>query len=163
MTQEKIDGSLRFLSSLPITGREHAASRVVATAALTVPLVIWLATLLPLFQLATLPVAVAAGIGFGAVVLLVSLVAIAFQYRYSGQKARSVLVYAAVAFVVVLWISTRFEGWSAVIRTPAVIVTGALVAGIGVVAIGWYALRTIVGLAPVYDGENDGLTTGVAE
>ena len=102
MTQEKIDGSLRFLSSLPITGREHAASRVVATAALTVPLVIWLATLLPLFQLMALPGAVATGIGFGAVVFLVSLVVIAFQYRYSGQKARSVFMYAAVAFVAVL-------------------------------------------------------------
>ena len=163
MTQEKIDGSLRFLSSLPITGREHAASRVVATAALTVPLVIWLATLLPLFQLMALPGAVATGIGFGAVVFLVSLVVIAFQYRYSGQKARSVFMYAAVAFVVVLWISTWFEGWSAVIRTPAVIVTGALVSLIGAMATGRYALRTIVRLAPVYDGENDELAVGVAE
>ena len=163
MTQEKIDGSLRFLASLPITGREHAASRVLATAALTMPLVIWLATLLPLFQLETLPVAVAAGIGFGAVAFLGSLVVIAFQYRYSGQKARSVVTYAAVAFVAVLFILTRFEGWSAVILTPAVIVTGALVSLIGVMATGRYALRTIVRLAPVYDGENDGLTTGVAE
>ena len=163
MTQEKIDGSLRFLSSLPITGREHAASRVVATAALTVPLVIWLATLLPLFQLMALPGAVATGIGFGAVVFLVSLVVIAFQYRYSGQKARSVFMYAAVAFVAVLFISRRFEGWSAVILTPAVIVTGALVSLIGAMATGRYALRTIVRLAPVYDGENDELTTGVAE
>ena len=163
MTQEKIDGSLRFLASLPITGREHAASRVLATAALTMPLVIWLATLLPLFQLMALPGAVATGIGFGAVVFLVSLVVIAFQYRYSGQKARSVFMYAAVAFVVVLFISTRFEGWSAVILTPAVIVTGALVSLIGAMATGRYALRTIVRLAPVYDGENDGLTTGVAE
>ena len=163
MTQEKIDGSLRFLSSLPITGREHAASRVVATAALTVPLVIWLATLLPLFQLMALPGAVATGIGFGAVVFLVSLVVIAFQYRYSGQKARSVFMYAAVAFVAVLFISRRFEGWSAVILTPAVIVTGALVSLIGAMATGRYALRTIVRLAPVYDGENDELAVGVAE
>ena len=151
MTQEKIDGSLRFLASLPITGREHAASRVLATAALTMPLVIWLATLLPLFQLETLPVAVAAGIGFGAVVFFVSLVVTAFQYRYSGQKARSVVTYAALAFVAVLWISTRFEGWS------AVILTGALVSLIGAMATGRYALRTIVRLAPVYDGENDEL------
>ena len=55
MTQEKIDGTLRFLSSLPVTGREHAASRVLATAALTTPLVIWLATMLPLFQLESFP------------------------------------------------------------------------------------------------------------
>ena len=157
MTQEKIDGSLRFLASLPITGREHAASRVVATAVLAMPLVIWLATLLPLFQLATLPVAVAAGIGFGTAVFFVSLVVTAFQYKYSGQKARSVFTYAALAFVAVLWISTRFEGWSAVIRTPAVIVTGALVSLIGAMATGRYALRTIVQLAPVYDGENDEL------
>ncbi len=40
---------------------------------------IWLATLLPLFQLEPLTVAVASGIGLGAVVFLVSLVVIAFQ------------------------------------------------------------------------------------
>ncbi len=164
MTQEKIDGSLRFLSSLPVTGREHAASRVLATAALTTPLVIWLATTLPLFQLESLPGGpVVTGIGMGMAVFLASLVVIAFQYRYSGQKARSILVYAGLAFVVVLWISTWFEGLSAVIRIPAVIVTGALVSLIGAMATGRYVLRTIVRLAPVYDGENDELAVGVAE
>ena len=107
MTQEKIDGSLRFLSSLPVTGREHAASRVLASAALTMPLVIWLAVLLPLFQLESLAGGpVVTGIGMGAAVFLVSLVVIAFQYKYSGPKARSVFVYALAAFVAVIWIST---------------------------------------------------------
>ncbi len=162
MTQEKIDGSLRFLSSLPVTGREHAASRVLATAALTMPLVIWLAVLLPLFQLESLPGGpVVTGIGMGAAVFLVSLVVIAFQYKYSGPKARSVFAYVLVAFVAVIWISTLFEGSPAELLTPAVIATGALVSGIGIVAVGRFAVRTIVEYAPIYDREKDELTSGV--
>ncbi len=162
MTQEKIDGSLRFLSSLPVTGREHAASRALAAAALTMPLPIWLGVLLPLFRLESLPGGpVVTGIGMGAAVFLVSLVVIAFQYRYSGPKARSVFVYVLIAFVGVIWISTLFEGSPAELLTPAAIATGALVFGTGVVAVGWFAVRTIVEYAPIYDREKDELTSGV--
>lgn len=161
MTQEKIDGSLRFLSSLPVTGREHAASRALAAAALAMPLVIWLAVLLPLFRLESLPGGpVVTGIGFGAAVFLVSLVVIAFQYKYSGPKARSVFNYVLVAFVAVIWISTRFEGSASELLTPAVIAGGALITGIGAAAVGWFAVRTIVEYAPVYDREKDELTSG---
>ena len=164
MTQEKIDGTLRFLSSLPVTGREHAASRVLATAALTTPLVIWLTTMLPLFQLESLPGGpVVTGIGMGMAVFLVSMVVIAFQYKYSGPRARSIFVYALVAVVVVVWISTRFEGSPTELFTPMVIVTAALVSGVGAAAVGWFALRTIVEYAPVYDRDNLELTNGVAE
>ena len=164
MTQEKIDGTLRFLSSLPVTGREHAASRVLATATLTTPLVIWLATLLPLFQLESLPGGpVVTGIGMGMAVFLVCLVVIAFQYKYSGPKARSVFVYFLVAFAAIVWISTWFEGSPAELLTPMVIVTAALVSGVGAAAVGWFALRAIVEYAPVYDRDNLELTNGVAE
>ncbi|MDE2874394.1 MAG: ABC-2 transporter permease [Gemmatimonadota bacterium] len=163
MTQEKIDGSLRFLSSLPITGREHAASRFLATAALSMPLVIWLAALLSLFRLESLPGGpVVTGIGMGAAVFLVSLVAIAFQYKYSGPKARSVFVYVSAAFVAVIWISTLLDGSPAEFLTPAVIATGALVSGIGAAAVGWFAVRTIVEYAPTYDRDKDELTSGVS-
>lgn len=162
MTQEKIDGSLRFLSSLPVTGREHAASRVLATAALTIPLPIWLAVLLPLFQLESLPGGpVVTGLGMGAAVFLVSLVVIAFQYKYSGPKARSVFVYVLAAFVAIFWISTMFEESPAVLLTPAVIAAGALICGIGMAAVGWFAVRTIVEYAPAYDRERHELTSGV--
>lgn len=163
MTQEKIDGSLRFLSSLPVTGREHAASRALAAAALAMPLATWLAVLLPLFQLEPLPGGpVVTGIGMGAAVFLVSLVVIAFQYKHSGPKARSVFAYVLVAFVAVIWISTRFEGSPAEFLTPAVIATGALVSGIGVAAVGWFAVRTIVEYAPVFDRDKDELASGVS-
>ena len=153
MIREGLDAGL---SSLPVTGREHAASRVLATAALTTPLVIWLATTLPLFQLESLPGGpVVTGIGMGMAVFLVSMVVIAFQYKYSSPKARSIFVYAMVASVVVLRIATWFEGSPTALLTPAVIVTGALVSLIGAMATGRYVLRTIVRLAPVYDGEND--------
>ena len=164
MTQEKIDGTLRFLSSLPVTGREHAAGRALATAALTTPLVIWLATLLSLFQLESLPGGpVVTGIGMGMAVFLVCLVVIAFQYKYSGPRARSIFVYALVAVVAVVWISTLFEGSPAELLTPAVIVSGALASGVGAAAVGWFALRTIVEYAPVYERDNLELTNGVAE
>lgn len=159
MTQEKIEGSLRFLASLPVTGREHAASRLLAVAALTMPLVTWLSVALPLFRLQTIPEAVLAGIGFGVGIFLVSLVVIAFQYKYTGQKARSAFVYVLVAFVAVVWMSTRFEGWVAVLANPAVIVGGSVVGGIVVVAVGRYALRTIIEYAPVYDREKDEVKT----
>ena len=164
MTQEKIDGTLRFLSSLPVTGREHAASRVLATAALTTPLVIWLATTVPFFQLESLPGGpVVTGIGMGMAVFLVCLVVIAFQYKYSGPKARSIFVYALVAVGAIVWIWTRFEGSPAALLTPAVVITGALVSGVGAAAVVWFALRTIVEYAPVYERDNLELTNGVAE
>ena len=99
----------------------------------------------PFFQLESLPGGpVVTGIGMGMAVFLVSMMGIAFQYKYSGPKARSIFVYALVAVVVVVWIWTLFEGSPAELLTPAVIVTGALVSGVGTAAVGWLALRTIV-------------------
>ncbi len=68
-----------------------------------------------------------------------------------------------VAFVAVISVFTLFEGLPAVLLTPAVIVTGALVSGIGAVVLGWFALGTIVEYAPVHDREKDELTSGVTE
>lgn len=160
MTQEKIDGSLRFLAALPVTGREHAASRALALATLAMPLVIWLGAALPLFALQTVPEAVAAGLGFGAAVVLVSLVAMALQYRFSSRKARSVFTLSIVAFVAVVWTVTHFEVSARTILTPAVLVPGAAVGVAGVVAVAWYALRTIVHWAPVYERDEEGLGGG---
>lgn len=151
MTQEKIDGSLRFLAALPVTGREHAASRALALATLAMPLVIWLGVGLPLFGLQTVPEAVAAGLGFGAAVVLVSLVAMALQYKYSSRKARSVFTLSIVAFVVIVLIPTYFEVSATTLLAPAVLVPGAAVGVAGVVAVAWYALRTIVHWSPVYE------------
>ena len=148
MTQEKIDGSLRFLSSLPVAGREHAASRVLATAALTMPLVIWLAVLLALFQLESLPGGpVVTGIGMGAAVFLV----------IAGGDRVSVQVFGPESPIRLRVRSWRpswpssgsrrwFEGSAAELLTPAVIATGALISGIGAAAVGWFAVRTIVQL-----------------
>ena len=159
VTGEKIDGSLRFLAALPITGREHAASRLVVVATLTMPLVIHLATLLPLFGLMALPAAFIVAAGAGIVVVLVSLLGVALQYRFSGQRARSMFAILAAVFVGSTWMWTLFEGWLPAILTPAGIVTLSLVPSIGVMAGGWYALRTIVRLAPVYERDRDELAT----
>ncbi len=163
MTEEKIDGSLRMLASLPITGREHAASRLVAAAALTMPLVIHLATLLPLFDLLAFPRAVGVGIGMGVTALLVGLVGVALQYRFSGQKVRSMFSMAVFVVVGLIWLSTLFEGWPAWILSPVGVVTLSLIPLIATIAGGWYAIRTIVKLAPVYERDQDAMTTGVAE
>ena len=160
VTGEKIDGSLRFLASLPVTGQEHAASRLVAVATLAIPLVVHLATLLPLFGLMAPPGAFVVAGSAGIAVVLVSLVGVALQYRFSGQKARSMFSILAAALVALAWMSTLFEGWLAIILTPAGIVTLSLIPLIGVMAGSWYALRTIVRLAPVYERDRDELTTG---
>ena len=159
VTGEKIDGSLRFLAALPVTGREHAASRLVAVATLTMPLVIHLATLLPLFGLMALPGAFIVAAGAGIVAVLLSLLGVALQYRLSGQKARSMFAILVVALIGLTWMSTLFEGWLPAILTPAGVVTLLLVPSIGVMAGGWYALRAIVRLAPVYERDRDELAT----
>lgn len=160
VTGEKIDGSLRFLASLPVTGREHAASRLVAIAILAMPVVIHLATLLPLFGLMAAPGAFVVAVGAGMAAVLVSLLGVALQYRLSGQKARSMFSFLALAVVALMWMSTLFEGWLAAILTPAGIATLSLVPAMGVIAGSWYALRTIARLAPAYEREQDELTAG---
>ena len=158
VTGEKIDGSLRFLASLPVTGREHAASRLVAAATLAMPLVVHLATLLPLFGLMALPGAFIVAVSAGTAAVLVSLLGVALQYRFSGQKARSMFSILLAASVGLAWMSTLFEGWLPVILTPVGIVTLSLLPAIGVMAGSWYALRAIVRLAPVYEHDRDELT-----
>lgn len=160
VTGEKIDGSLRFLASLPVTGREHAASRIAAAAALAMPLVIHLATLLPLFDLVALPGAFVVAVGTGIAAVLVSVLGVALQYRFSGQAARSMFSGLSFAFVALIWMSILFEGWPAAILTPAGIVALSLIPLIGVAAGSWYALRTIARLAPVYERDRDELTRG---
>ena len=160
VTGEKIDGSLRFLASLPVTGREHAASRLVAAVTLAMPLVIHLATLLPLFGLMALPGAFMVAVSAGIAVVLVSLLGVALQYRFSGQRARSMFGILVAVLVALAWMSTLFDGWLAVILTPAGIVSLSLVPLIGVMAGSWYALRAIARLAPVYERDRDELTTG---
>ncbi|WP_420633174.1 hypothetical protein [Candidatus Palauibacter sp.] len=160
VTGEKIDGSLRFLASLPVTGREHTVSRLAAAATLAMPLVIHLATLLPLFGLMALPGAFIVAVSAGIAAVLVSLLGVALQYRFSGQKVRSMFSMLAAALVALAWMSTLFEGWLAVILTPAGIVALLLISLIGVMAGSWYALRAIARLAPVYERDRDELTTG---
>ncbi len=158
VTGEKIDGSLRFLASLPVTGREHAASRLVAAATLAMPLVIHLATLLPLFGVMAFAGAFIVAVSAGIAAVLVSLLGVALQYRFSGQKARSMFSILLAASVGVVWLSMLFEGWLPVILTPAGIVTLSLVPLAGALAGSWYALRAIVRLAPVYEHDRDELT-----
>lgn len=160
MTGEKIDGSLRFLASLPVTGREHAASRLVAIAILSMPVVIHLAILLPLFDLMALPGAFIVAIGAGIAAVLVSLLGVALQYRFSGQKVRSMFGFLAIAVMGVIWMSMLFEGWLEALLTPTGIVALSLLPLMGVAAGSWYALRTIVRLAPTYERDRDELTTG---
>ncbi len=160
MTGEKIDGSLRFLASLPVTGREHAASRLVAAVTLAMPAVIHFATVLPLFGLMSLPGAFIVAVSAGIAAVLLSLLGVALQYRFSGQRVRSMFSILLAVLMAFVWMSTLLEGWPAVILTPAGIVTLSLVPLIGVMAGSWYALRAIVRLAPVYERDRDELTTG---
>ena len=160
VTGEKVDGSLRFLASLPITGREHAASRLVAAVILAMPLVIHLATLLPLFGLMALPGAFIVAVSAGIAAVLVSMLGVALQYKFSGQQVRSKFFILAAVLGALAWMSTLFDGWPAAILTPAGVVTLALISSIGVMAGSWYALRAIVRLAPVYERDRDDLTTG---
>ena len=160
VTGEKVDGSLRFLASLPITGREHAASRLVAAVILAMPLVIHLATLLPLFGLMALPGAFIVAVSAGIAAVMVSMLGVALQYKFSGQQTRSKFGILATDLAGLIWMSTLFDGWPAAILTPAGVVTLALISSIGVMAGSWYALRAIVRLAPVYERDRDDLTTG---
>ncbi|MXW56468.1 MAG: hypothetical protein F4Z59_07320 [Gemmatimonadales bacterium] len=131
---------------------------MVAAATLAMPLVIHLATLLPLFGLMAFAGAFIVAVSAGIAAVLVSLLGVALQYRFSGQKARSMFSILLAASVGVVWLSMLFEGWLPVILTPAGIVTLSLVPLAGALAGSWYALRAIVRLAPVYEHDRDELT-----
>ena len=164
MIQEKTDGSLRFLSSLPVTGREHAASRALAVVVLTIPLAIYVSAAFQLSGVLPLPGAVASGIGCGVAVIVGCLVLIALLYKFSIQKAVGFFRWLFLGFLAATFVLPELlakipwpEGFLEALISPVGIAALALLAGMGVAATGWYAIRTIVVHAPAYDREEEAI------
>ena len=160
MIQEKIDGSLAFLASLPITGYEHAAARILLIVTAAVPMMGYVAATAWWLKLADGWLAVGLGALCGVVMMVAVVGGVGCQYRYSveqfmsmGMGAFGVIVLAGYVVGEISWLR---ELLVMLIVDPIGVTIGALLAGgIGLLS-GWYAVRMIVRRAPMYSDETLG-------
>ena len=82
MMQEKLTGSLRFVGSLPISGQEHAASRVLTAATMATPAALAGAVALILYPVVPFAAVAPAALGSWALLTVGSVFGTALQFRY---------------------------------------------------------------------------------
>ena len=82
MLQEKLTGSLRFVGSLPISGQEHAASRVLTAATMATPAALAGAVALILYPVVPFAAVAPAALANWALLTVVSIFGTALHYRY---------------------------------------------------------------------------------
>ena len=160
MMREKLDGSLGFLGSLPISGHEHAVGRILTAATLAAPAAIACVVALVLYSV--VPIAAVAPAAFGIYMLLTvtSVVGTALHYRYSVGEFMQRGLYSLLAFIALAFLLdeliTRswFPSLEALVR-PTVLIAASMLSWAGLLAAGWWAVRTIARLAPIYQGEPD--------
>lgn len=159
MMQEKLTGSLRFVGSLPISGQEHAASRVLTAATLATPAALAGAVALVLYPVVPFAAVAPAALGIWALLTVGSVFGTAMQFRYPfGQFAQlvfwSLLAFVAAVFAIAEW-GPRFPSLVAALLSQAGLIGLGAILAAGVVIAAWWAVSTIVRLAPVYMGEAD--------
>jgi hypothetical protein len=160
VARDKMDGTLHFLASLPIAGREHVAARVLVGAVFAIPAlvltVIGLHANVPQFSLAQdllMGVAVWAGL------TIVSLALIALQLRTTFGNGVRVMIYLFLAFIIAgrVLSGAAKDGRFSAMRDWVLTATGLALASLAfwmmmTLLAGW-AGRTIARISESYEGE----------
>ena len=159
MMQEKLTGSLRFVGSLPISGQEHAASRVLTAATMATPAALAGAVALILYPVVPFAAVAPAALANWALLTVVSIFGTALHYRYPFGYVVQLVLWPLFAFIVAVYAieawSSRFPSLVAALLSQAGLIGLGAILAAGVVTAAWWAVRTIVRLAPVYMGEAD--------
>ena len=109
--QEKTDGSLAFLGSLPVTGWEHAVARVLLVVVATLPMVSYVTILLGRVEVIDGTRAIGLGLSLGGVVIILSLLGIGWQYRYSVERFMSQGMWTFLGIMAVGYVIEKMS-WS---------------------------------------------------
>lgn len=160
MVREKIDGSLRYFASLPVSGKEHAMARAIVSVLLCLPI----AVLGTVYLYAKVPSvgAAATGLTFVGSLLMttaISLALVSMQYKVPTGRAANYALYAIIgilfgsrglAFLVELDAMRRVR---AALATPAGLSILSLLLWASMAAVAWFSFKSLAKSAVTYREE----------
>lgn len=160
VVKEKLDGSLRYLASLPVTGRDQALARMIVALILSFPGAL-LVSVGVHFKVAGVGPAVIATAFTGSLLMMVtaSLALLALQIKARPGHAMTYVIYAFVSLLLVFrGLGYASEaGWLTGIRefasSPAGLAVGSLALWALAFAAGWLSFRSIAKSTVTYRGE----------
>ena len=159
MLQERVHGSLRFLASLPISGPEHAAGRVLLAGTFAIPATLVVTVVAVREQFVSLAASVPAGIVVWAALTAISTLITACHYGFATDRMIGLFARVALAGVVVSLLVSSFVPPQLSVLAWLTSPTGRTVAfalGVGAAVTPlWWAVRTISRCAPVFQEGTD--------
>ena len=151
---EACHGSLRFLASLPISGPEHAAGRILVAATFAVPATLVITVVAVREQFVSLAASVPAGLLVWAALTAISTLITACHYRFAGERMLGLFARVALDGVVGSFLISTFVPPELAVLAWLASPTGRTVAAAlavgAAVAPFWWAVRTINCCAPVH-------------
>jgi hypothetical protein len=160
VVRDKMDGTLRFLASLPVAGAEHVAARLAGGALFAIPALILapigLRANAPQFSMAQ---DIMIGIGLWMALVAGSLALVALQLRTTVGEGVRAAMFLFIGLIILGRIvssvsaSERFAGMRASLRSPIGFAALSLLLWVVVAAITWWACRTVARISESYQGE----------
>ncbi len=165
VVRDKMDGSLRFLASLPVAGAEHVAARTLAAAVLGFPAfvlgLIGLSAGAPAFS-PSQDVAIAFTSWIALTVISVAFTAVQMRTRVGDGIRLAMFGFAAIVIGArVLSSATsggRFATWRAILFTERGFALASVLVWILIGAAAWWAARTIARISESYEGDGPATT-----
>lgn len=150
LVREKMDGSLRYFASLPVSGRDHAISRTIVAMLVSIPGAAITAILFYL-KLPGIGVTVAAFVFLAGAFLLTAgqLALLALQYKAETGRSMTYAVYGTLGMIgtaQVLWLLDRFEFFRRIeagVLTPAGLSILSVLLWISMAAIAWFSFNSL--------------------
>ena len=160
VVRDKMDGSLRFLASLPVAGAEHVAARTIVAVVLGFPAfvlgLIGLSAGAPAFSQAQ-DVAIALTGWIGLAAISVAFTAVQMRTKVGDGMRLAMFGFAAVVIAARVLSSAsssrQFATWRATVFTARGFALASLLVWVLIGAAAWWAARTIARISESYEGE----------